>query len=69
MLLRVRLIPTPMNTDASAAAGILTAMTSPVVTGIMLLALLPSELIGIALVGTLGAMIGSKAFARLMPAS
>jgi H+/Cl- antiporter ClcA len=50
-------------------AGILTAMTSPVVAGVMLLALLPAELIGIALVGALGAVIGSKAAARLMPAS
>jgi hypothetical protein len=48
-----------------AVAGIVTAMTSPVLGPIMLLSLLPFSLVGVAFAGSAGAILGDLAFARL----
>jgi H+/Cl- antiporter ClcA len=46
-------------------AGILTAMTSPVLGPIMLVALLPFSLLGVALVAAAGAVAGDLLFKRI----
>jgi len=52
-----------------AIGGILTAMTSPVIAAVMVLALLPYELVWVALAGAAGAMLGAKVLVRPPPSS
>ncbi len=45
------------------------AMTSPALAAILLIALLPAQMIGLALFGIAGAVVGNKLFGKLAPSA